>query len=309
MAATALSAEEQDQILQTIDMFEVITQTQPDDYQSIEILKEAYLKLGRTDDAISASVRLAKAYSVTGQISLAFQECEGILSQQPTNPEIQALMGELENQMQAAVQSNSEASAALDAFNRAEEDDPDGSITVTEMTRRRGSDDLEDRLLNDDGNASLAKFLVKNDLFEEDTVMQALDQANTHNAKRNEQNPEQYFILTSLLETIGKVGRIPEEDLISRVIDKTRMAFAPIDLYQIDRHIVQLLPEAITLGRLILPFDQMSRTVMVATCNPLDEAGREAVQQSLEYSIHWYLATPRAIYKSLSNVYRLNARD
>jgi len=34
-----LSEEERSQILQTIEMFEVITQTQHDDYQSLEILK------------------------------------------------------------------------------------------------------------------------------------------------------------------------------------------------------------------------------------------------------------------------------
>ena len=42
-----LSDDENSQILQTIEMFEAITQTQPDDYQSLEILKEAYQKVGR----------------------------------------------------------------------------------------------------------------------------------------------------------------------------------------------------------------------------------------------------------------------
>jgi hypothetical protein len=45
-----LSEEEHSQIVQTIEMFEVILQTQPDDYQSLEILKEAYSKVGRTAD-------------------------------------------------------------------------------------------------------------------------------------------------------------------------------------------------------------------------------------------------------------------
>ena len=40
MLEHTLSEEEQSQIVQTIEMFEVITQTQPDDYQSLEILKE-----------------------------------------------------------------------------------------------------------------------------------------------------------------------------------------------------------------------------------------------------------------------------
>jgi hypothetical protein len=41
-----LNPSEEAQLRQTIEMFEVITQSQPQDYQSLEILKEAYLKLG-----------------------------------------------------------------------------------------------------------------------------------------------------------------------------------------------------------------------------------------------------------------------
>jgi len=37
-----LTASEEAQLQQTIEMFEVITQSQPQDYQSLEILKEAY---------------------------------------------------------------------------------------------------------------------------------------------------------------------------------------------------------------------------------------------------------------------------
>ena len=308
--SSVLSAEEQDQILQTIDMFEVITQTQTDDYQSIEILKEAYLKLGRTEDALSTSIRLAKAYAVTGQISLAFQECEGILSTTPDDAEIQALMSELEAQMQQAVLHSSEqSSAALDAFRREEEAGGDvGRIIVTEQTRREDLDDLEWRLQEDDGNESLAKFLIKHDLAPKDIVMEAMTMVRAANAKRG-QVDSAYFIMTSLLEVISKQGGIPQEDLLSRLIDKTRMAYAPVDFYQVDRHIVQLLPETLTLGRLILPFDKLSRTVFVATCNPLDEPGREAVQQTLEFSIHWFIASPAAILRNLSSIYRLNARD
>jgi hypothetical protein len=43
MSAT-LTASEEAQLSQTIEMFEVITQSQPQDYQSLEILKEAYLQ-------------------------------------------------------------------------------------------------------------------------------------------------------------------------------------------------------------------------------------------------------------------------
>ena len=47
---------------------------------------------------------------------------------------------------------------------------------------------------------------------------------------------------------------------------------------------------------------------MIACCNPFDAAGRDAVQQSLDYTVAWYLARPGAIIKALQDVYRLESR-
>src|ERR1043166_8718901 len=70
-------------------MFEVITQSQPHDYQSLEILKEAYSKLGRDKDALSTSKRIAQAYVQMGQLSSAILEYETILQRSPENRESQ----------------------------------------------------------------------------------------------------------------------------------------------------------------------------------------------------------------------------
>ena len=45
--ASTLSPSEAAQLEQTIEMFEVITQSQPHDYQSLEILKEAGVDIAR----------------------------------------------------------------------------------------------------------------------------------------------------------------------------------------------------------------------------------------------------------------------
>ena len=44
---TKTQENEKIQLLQTVEMFEAVTQANPDDYQSLEILKEAYFKIGR----------------------------------------------------------------------------------------------------------------------------------------------------------------------------------------------------------------------------------------------------------------------
>ena len=100
-----LSEEERSQILQTIEMFEVITQTQPDDYQSLRILKEAHQKLGKAEEALRVSRRLAEAYFSVGSYALAMQECEAVLAVEPHAPEILAMLGDIETRLQAAGQS------------------------------------------------------------------------------------------------------------------------------------------------------------------------------------------------------------
>src|SRR6516164_8979031 len=96
LMASTLSPSEEAQLGQTIEMFEVITQSQPHDYQSLEILKEAYSKLGREKDVIGTSKRIAQAYVQMGQLSSAILEYETILQRAPNDPEVQAALKEIE---------------------------------------------------------------------------------------------------------------------------------------------------------------------------------------------------------------------
>src|SRR5687767_4714707 len=88
---------EEAQLAQTIEMFEVITQSQPTDYQSLEILKEAYLKLGRHKDVINTSKRIAQAYVQLGQLSSAILEYETILQRYPDDPDVLNALAEIES--------------------------------------------------------------------------------------------------------------------------------------------------------------------------------------------------------------------
>src|SRR5271156_2877167 len=95
MSAT-LSSSEEAQLSQTIEMFEVITESQPSDYQSLEILKEAYSKLGREQDVMTTSKRIAQAYVQMGQFSSAILEYETVLQRHPEDPDVQAALKEIE---------------------------------------------------------------------------------------------------------------------------------------------------------------------------------------------------------------------
>src|ERR1700679_48625 len=103
MAMTTLNPDEAAQLAQTIEMFEVIVQSQPSDTQSLEILKEAYLKLGREDDVVNTSKRIAQAYLHQGQLSSAILEYETVLQRRPDDRDVRTALKEIEHKAGGAV--------------------------------------------------------------------------------------------------------------------------------------------------------------------------------------------------------------
>ena len=288
-----LSEQEHSQIVQTIEMFEAITQTQPDDYQSLEILKEAYQKVGRHEDSLRVSRRLAEAYFNAGSYTLAMQECEVILLKEPNAPDILAMLGEIETRLQASGEVIANAAGTDGAS------ETDGAL----IDIRGGANVGKISNLHERGTDQLAKFLIVQQLFPEEEVKPTLATVEQQNKELNGQ-----ALASSLLEILCKGNPEKLDKVISALIDRTKFAFVPLEYYDLDRQIAPMLPEYLTLGRLFVPFDLVSRTMMVACCNPFDSAGREAVQQSVDYTVAWYLARPGAIVKSLQSIYRLDSQ-
>jgi tetratricopeptide (TPR) repeat protein len=303
-----LSEDEHSQILQTIEMFEAITQTQPDDYQSLEILKEAYFKVGRQDESMKISRRLAEAYFNVGSFTQAMQECEVILLKEPSAPDILAMLGEIESRLQASGQMIA-ASSALGGLtvmpNYASNGNGAGKSSLMELSGRNSAlkGKREAPQLGERGDDHLAKFLIMQQIFPEDEVNEALATVNRLNKDLAGQ-----ALAISLLDHLCKDNEPKMEKVLSGLLDRTKFAYVPLEYYDVDRHVVRMLGDNLTLGRLIVPFDLISRTIMVAICNPFDAAGREAVQQSLDYNVMWYLARPSALNRVLQDIYRLDAR-
>ena len=322
-----LTSEEYAQILQTIEMFEVISQAEPGDCQSYDILKEAYLKIGQVEAALQVSRKLAEAYLNMGLYSSALLECEGILQLQPNSPDIVALMGEIESRTAPSTRNGTvngsnglngtnggsngsdyglineiaEQPPSLIALPSARNGKPPGGKAPM-LDPGRPAPALD--AVTDDGNDHFAKFLTFHRIVPENEVSAALIRVHQINSRLDGQG-----LAGSLLDEIAKTGGQEIDALLSSLIDATKFGYVPLEYYDIDRAVVRMLPENVTLGRLIVPFDIVSRTMMVALCNPFDAAAKQAVQSSLDYHIQWYLAKPSAITRILRDVYRLDARD
>lgn len=315
-----ISQEDQEQIRQTIEMFEVITQANPHDCQSLEILKDAYQKIGQLADMLRVARQLAGTYVQLGQYSSAMLEYEGILQRTPDDPEITAALADVEAHLVKSGQklpgsggdSGDERSAMFSSINL----DFKAAITDTANLTTTGSTvrvdgnairaaalapDMQSRL-QDDGNEALAKFLIQHRLVAEEVVTSALERVQKKNREL-----KLGMVGASLVDEICRRGSIEVENLLCGILDRSKFAYIPLEYYDVDRSIVKMLPENLTVSRLIVPFDIMSRTVMIATANPFDSLGKDAVQQLLDYHVQWHVASPQAIVKVIGETYRMGA--
>ena len=301
MLEHTLSEDEHNQIVQTIEMFEAITQTQPDDYQSLEILKEAYSKIGKPEESLRISRRLAEAYFNAGSFTNAMQECEVILMKEPNAPDILAMLGEIETRLQASGHAIANAGSTGSKNGLINKALPVEQSSLIDIGNRGG--DSKQSNLGDRGDEHLAKFLIVQQLFSEREVGESLN-----NVQKMNKDLSGQALGVSLLDELCRDNAERLEKVLSALIDRTKFAYVPLEYYDLDRQIAPMLPEHLTLARLFVPFDLVSRTMMVACCNPFDAEGREAVQQSVDYTVMWYLARPSALIRSLQSIYRLDSR-
>jgi tetratricopeptide (TPR) repeat protein len=279
----SLTANEEAQLSQTIEMFEVITQSQPQDYQSLEILKEAYFKLGREQDVVATSKRIAQAYVQFGQLSSAILEYESILQRFPDDPDVRAALGEIESKA-------NNFSAALPApieMELAERSQPvpmkpaaQAKAPVAEV---------------DDGRQTLYKIFVEGKVISSAAF-------NLHWPKANpNDNPKQ--VRDPFIQILADKGVVPIEMSMKLVCDKARCVYLPLDKYDIDMELARSFPRESCYRWCVLPFDRMSKSVLVATANPFNKQAALELEEAAGGRLLWYLTQPSEMLKILRKLF------
>ena len=268
--------QEDPKLLETVQMFEVITAANPDDYQSMEILKEAYTKLGRERDAIEASKRIAKIYVRLGQISSAILEYEGVLQRSPDDGEALAALGELESKMPGY--------AAVAEVQAAPEPEP----VYTQQ--------VED----EDPNEMLVDFMIQHGLFGEKNRSLVLSAFSSKVAEALSTMPS-----PTIVEVLGERGICTLEDTLFFLAQHSKMPFLPMDTYDVDPRRAQFIDPGLCISRMVLPFDQISRTIFAATVNPLDRHAKHQIESAAQCHVQWYLTRPADLRLKIKDVFRL----
>ena len=283
MVGTVTPSEEA-QLTQTIEMFEVITQSQPQDYQSLEILKEAYVKLGREEEALNTSKRIAQAYVLMGQLSSAILEYESIIQRFPEDPDAQAALSELENKAKSL-------GTDTDFTGEAEQPKSPGR---TSFRRKSGARAVPTEF--DDGRDAMHKLFVEAKVisaahFDDCWIKQDL-------AVIPDQ-PQEPFI-----QLLADRAFSPLERSLKLLCEKSRLGFLPLDRYDIDIELARTIPADICRRWCVLPFDRMSKSILVATANPFNRQAAADLEDELKQRLLWYLVPPADLLKALKKIFR-----
>jgi len=273
---------EEAQLTQTIEMFEVITQTQPHDYQSLEILKEAYSKLGREKDVVNTAKRIAEAYVLAGQFSSAILEYETILQHAPNDPEVQAALKEIEAKASGA---NQPALTDTALFRKT----GDGTIHLKKSGTKATT-------VVDDGRKQMHKLFVDSKLVAAADFDLCWRTADMH-AKPTE-------VAEPFIQLLADKGLMLPEAALKLLCDRTRVAYLPLERYDLDMELARSFPADTCRRWCVLPFDRLSKSVMVATANPFNQQAAKELAEATNNRLLWYLVPPAELVKNLRKVFR-----
>jgi tetratricopeptide (TPR) repeat protein len=283
MATLTLNPGEEAQLQQTIEMFEVIVQSQPNDCQSLEILKEAYSKLGREQEVVNTSKRIAQAYMQSGQLSSAILEFETVLQRRPDDADVQTALKEIEAQAsnmggQSGGVEQATLTMAADAAKGASR--PEGTV-AGEI---------------DDGRKMMRKIFVDSKIISAgdfDLCWRAMD---LKTPPADVANP--------FIQTLHEKGVLRLDQSLKLLVEKSRTAYLPLAKYDVDIDLMRGFPADVCRRWCVVPFDRMSKAILVATANPFNQQAAKEIAAATSHRLVWYLTPPEDLLANVRKAFR-----
>jgi hypothetical protein len=266
-------------------MFEVIVQSDPNDHQSLEILKEAYSKLGMVEQVVGTSKKMAKAYETSGQLSSAILEYESILELRPDDAEVKGALSALVSRADSYAGGRpalQETDFALKAV--AEPAKPGATVGRRPATEVDDGREMMRKVFVD------GKHLSSND-FDQYWVTPDLTA-----------HPTQ--VVEPFIQVLADKSILPLEQSLRLLCDRSRLCYLPLEKYDVDADAARQANRDACLRWCVLPFDRMSKSLLVATANPFNHQAATELKGAGQHRLLWYLASPPDIVKIIRKVFR-----
>jgi len=110
----------------------------------------------------------------------------------------------------------------------------------------------------------------------------------------------------TLLQLLVTAQLAKLDDLLAIIVERSGLPYLPLATYDVDRNIACLLPREIAFEFCLIPFDQISRCILVAAANPLDPTTCNQIRELIDYDLFWYVSSPVEIANALRRAHGLD---
>jgi hypothetical protein len=213
-------------------------------------------------------------------LSSAILEFETVLQRQPDDAEVQAALKDIESRASNAGMPSTDAEPAMMTL----------APEPASKTTRTSTEEI------DDGRKAIYKIFV------DSKVISAAD----FNAcwRTEDLTPVPSAATQPFIQILQDRGILPVEKSLKLMSDKSRTAYLPLEKYEMDIELARGFSAEICRRWCVLPFDKMSKAVLVATANPFNQQAAKELSQATSQRLVWYLVSPADVLSNLRKAFR-----
>ena len=104
--------------------------------------------------------------------------------------------------------------------------------------------------------------------------------------------------------TLNEKGLFAVDSSLKLLSDRSRAAYLPLDRYDVDLDLMRGFPADVCRRWCVIPFDRMSKSILVATANPFNQQAAKELGEATSHRLVWYLTSPSELMKVVRKAFR-----
>jgi hypothetical protein len=111
-------------------------------------------------------------------------------------------------------------------------------------------------------------------------------------------------VVEPFIQVLADKGVLPADKSLQVLCDKSRLAFLPLNNYDVDMDLTRKFPKETCQRWCVLPFDRMSKSILVATANPFNQQAAKELAGATPNRLLWYLVPPADLVTNVRKAFR-----
>jgi hypothetical protein len=111
-------------------------------------------------------------------------------------------------------------------------------------------------------------------------------------------------VVEPFVQVLQDKGFLQIDKSLKLMSDKSRMAYLPLEKYDVDIDLTRGFPAEVCRRWCVLPFDRMSKAILVATANPFNQQAVKELSATTSHRLVWYLVPPSDLLLNIRKAFR-----